>query len=63
MGFFINVSYEINGTFLMEFRQKDPIFQRLKKFPTPWGCSYACLLSNECSQASIGKAKPKILSF
>jgi len=22
MGFFINVSYEINGSFLMEFRQK-----------------------------------------
>jgi len=30
--FFINVSYEINGSFLMEFRQKDPIFHRLKNF-------------------------------
>jgi len=32
MGFFINVSYEINGSFLMEFRQKDIIFLRLKNF-------------------------------
>jgi len=42
MSFFINVSYEINGSFPKEFRQKDPIFLHLKKIPTPWGCSYAC---------------------
>jgi len=43
--------------------KKDPIFLRLKKFPMPWGCSYACSLSNECSPAPIGKGNPKIWSF
>jgi len=47
----------------MEFRQKISNISLFKKIPTPWGCSYACYLSNECSQASIGKGNPKIWSF
>jgi len=26
----------------MEFRQKRTNISSFKKFPTPWGCSYAC---------------------
>jgi len=32
MSVFINVSYEINRSFQMEFRQKNPIFLLLKNF-------------------------------
>jgi len=31
MGFFINVSYEINGSFLMEIRQKKSNISSFKK--------------------------------
>jgi len=29
------------GPFYWNFAKKDPIFLRLKEFPTRWGCSYA----------------------